>query len=140
MWRFGRGGDSGGICPIGDIGSITRFIQQDQFSGVPLDARLPLKDAKLPTEDAELSLKDANILQYFSDPGKATQFIRKQWTFLAPVFSENRLHRELDERTVLPFLRRDSIGKGGFAKVYKVKVHASHHTLSSTSTEVSLPG
>ena len=112
------------LAAIGNIGSIMRFIKQDQFSGIPLDAKLPLKDA--------------DISQYFSDTRECTQFLRKQWTFLAPVFSGYRSHRELHERTILPFLRKDFIGEGGFAKVYKVKVHASHHSLSSTPTEVSL--
>ena len=107
---------------IYDIGNITRFIKEDQFSRVSLDARLPLGET--------------DISRYFSDSKKGEMFFRKQWSFLAPVFSfEDRLCRILNDRIVLPFLSKKFVGEGGFAKVYKVTIDESHHTLG-TSTEV----
>ncbi|KAL8856041.1 MAG: hypothetical protein Q9178_007350 [Gyalolechia marmorata] len=104
------------------IGSITRFIKKDQLSGDYLDARLPLKDTDIPL--------------YFSDLDKGKLFLRRQWSFLAPVFSDNLSCRELDDRIILPFLHRAFIAQGGFAKVYKMTVDASHY-LSNTSVKVS---
>lgn len=104
------------LADIQDIGSITRFIKEDQFSEISLDAKLPLNET--------------DFFRYFSNPEKGRRFLRKQWSFLAPVFAENRSRRELDDRIILPFLRKDYFTEGGFAKVYKVKVDASHYKLS----------
>ena len=54
---------------VQDIGSITRFIKEDQFSGFSLDARLPLQGT--------------DISRYFSNPEKGKLFLRRQWSFLA---------------------------------------------------------
>lgn len=107
---------------VQDIGSITRFIKKDQLSGDHLDARLPLKDT--------------DISLYFSNPDKGKLFLRRQWSFLAPVFSENLSCRELDDRIILPFLHRKFVAEGGFGKVYRVTIDASHY-LSNTSVKVS---
>ena len=98
---------------VQDIGSVTRFIKEDQFSGVSLDARLPLQET--------------DISRYFSNPEKGKLFLRRQWSFLAPVFSENRSRRELDDRIILPFLHRKFVDEGGFGKVYRISVDASHY-------------
>lgn len=105
------------LAAVHEIRSITRFIKADQFAEVSLDAKLPLKET--------------DISRYFSNPDKGRLFLRRQWTFLAPVFSERtRSRRELDDRIILPFLHKKFIAKGGFAKVYQVTVDASHHKLS----------
>lgn len=104
------------LTAVQDIGSITRFIRGDQFSEVgSLDAKLPLKETDIP--------------RYFSNPDNGKLFLRRQWSFLALVFSENRSRsrRELHDRTILPFLHKTLIAEGGFAKVYKVKIEASHY-------------
>ena len=101
------------------IGSITRFVKEDQSS---LDARLPLKDT--------------DVSLYFSNPDKGKRFLRRQWTFLAPVFSENRSYREFDDRFILPFLHKNPIAQGGFGKIYRITVDASHY-ISNTSIKVS---
>lgn len=105
------------LAAVHDIKSITRFIKEDQFSEVSsLDARLPLKET--------------DISRYFSNPDKGKLFYRRQWSYLAPVFSENRSRslRELDDRIILPFLpKKNLIAEGGFGKVYKVKIEASHY-------------
>ena len=106
---------------VQDIGSIMRFIKEDQFSGVPLDARLPLQGT--------------DISRYLSNPEKGKLFLRRQWSFLAPVFSENRSCRELDDRIILPFLHKKLVDKGGFGKVYRISVDASHY-MPNTSFKV----
>ena len=106
---------------VQDIGSITRFIKEDQFSGVSLDARLPLQGT--------------DISWYFSNPEKGKLFLRRQWSFLAPVFSENRSCRELDDRVILPFLHKRLVDKGGFGKLYRINVDASHY-MPNTSIKV----
>ena len=110
------------LAKIHDIESITRFIKADQFHRVSLDSVLPLSDTE--------------AINYLADPEKRSLFLRKQWIFLAPVFSEDPIPRELHGRTILPFLRRTDISEGGFGKVYKVRIDASHHQFSSIKTEV----
>ena len=109
------------LTAIDDIRSITRFIKEDHYSDVSLDAKLPLKEA--------------DVSRYFSNPDKGTLFLRRQWAFLAPVFSERtQSRRELDNRIILPFLHKKLIAQGGFAKVYRVTIDASHHKLSGLAT------
>ncbi|MCJ1436519.1 hypothetical protein MMC27_005898 [Xylographa pallens] len=94
------------LAAIQDIGNVARFIKADQFSDISLDSKLPLNEADIP--------------RYFADPDKGKLFLRRQWTFFAPVFSENQSRRDLDDRTILPFLHKNFIGQGGFAKIYKI--------------------
>ena len=109
------------LCAVYDVGNITQFIKEDQFSKVSLDAKLPLLQTDIP--------------RLFPDSKKGEMFFRKQWSFLAPVFSfEDRSCRNLNDRIILPFLSKEIVGAGGFAKVYKVTIDESHHTLG-TSTE-----
>jgi hypothetical protein len=111
------------LASIRDIKSITQFLKSDYFSGGQFDSTLPLSEASL--------------LTILSDPDRCLQFFRKQWRFLAPVFREDQSHRELDDRTILPFLSSTPIGHGGFANVIKVRVDASHHQIPGVQAEVS---
>lgn len=111
------------LASIRYIKSITRFLESDYFSGGQFDSKLPLSEASLQT-----------ILR---DSERCVQFSRKQWRFVAPVLREDQSHRELDDRTILPFLSLTPIRDGGFAKVFKVRVDASHHQIPGAQAEVS---
>ena len=111
------------LASIRDIKYITRFLESDYFSGGQFDSKLPLSEASL--------------LAILRDPDRCLQFFRKQWRFLAPVLLEDQYHRELDDRTILPFLSWTPIMDGGFANVFKVRVDASHHQIPVAQTEVS---
>jgi len=111
------------LASIRDINSITRFLQADYFSGGQFDSKLPLSESSL--------------LKILQDPDKCLKFFRRQWRFLAPVLREDQFYRELDDRTILPFLSSTLIRSGGFANVFKVRVDASHHQIPGTQAEVS---
>jgi len=111
------------LASIRDIKSITRFLEADYFSGGQFDSKLPLSESSL--------------LTILRDRDKCVQFSRKQWRFLAPIFREDQSYRELDDRTILPFLSSTPIKDGGFANVFKVRVDASHHKIPGAPVEVS---
>ena len=94
---------------------ILKFMRKDQMLQTSLDARLPF------------SLNDLNrILQ---DKSLAHEFDRGQWEVLSPLFRPDRSHRELEAKTILPFVREEPIpgAKGGFGIVSKVTLHEAHH-------------
>ena len=94
---------------------ILDFMRKDQMLQTSLDARLPF------------SLNDLNrILQ---DKSLAHDFDRGQWEVLSPLFRPDRSHRELEAKTILPFIHEEPIlgAKGGFGIVSKVTLHEAHH-------------
>lgn len=103
------------LTTVQDIRSITRFIKKDQFFEISLNARLPLKET--------------DISRYFSNSEKGKLFLCRQWSFLAPIFFENQSRCELNDRIILSFLKKILIDKDGFAKIYRVTIHRSHHML-----------
>jgi hypothetical protein len=113
------------LASIRNIDCIVRFLKADYFSGGQFDSKLPMNESNLQT-----------ILQ---NEDISRKFFRKQWTFLAPVLREDQSHRELDDRTIMPFLSSTPIGHGGFANVFKVRVDASHHQILGAQSEVGPP-
>jgi len=58
---------------------------------------------------------------------KIRHFCDYQWTFLAPVFSNNSLDLDLQPRHILPFIRATkNIDEGAFGDVHRVTIHESH--------------
>jgi hypothetical protein len=112
------------LAYIGNIKQIIRFFATDSVSGAELDSKLPLSEA--------------DLLKILRVPDICTQFFRRQWMFLTPIFQEDQSQRELEDWTILPFLgKREEFGsKGGFAKVYKVKVDFSHHRIAGAHGQV----
>jgi hypothetical protein len=111
------------LASIRGISFITQFLKADHFSGGQFDSKLPLRESSLKA--------------ILPNSETCTQFFKKQWRFLAPVLREDQSHRELDDRTIMPFLSSTPIGYGGFAKVFKVRVDASHHRIQGHQTEAS---
>jgi serine/threonine protein kinase len=84
-------------------------------------------------------IKDSNELQ--SENGKrfpsfarweteqrVTDFIDKQWIFLAPVLDISGRFIKLSSKCPLPFLDMDEIGHTGTSTVYKTCLHHAHFT------------
>jgi hypothetical protein len=94
----------------GEEARIVDFMKHDQFQHAPLDFKLPFSMETL-----------SGIV-----PEIAEEFYRIQWEFVAPVFSRGVVHRELHERTRLPFVQNVLIGDGGFGDVYEVELHPDH--------------
>jgi hypothetical protein len=91
---------------------IVNFLRRDQLLRTRLDEKLPRQ-----VDELVVILKSKAI---------AEEFYEFQWQFLAPVFSELKVHRLLHEETILPFLAEEYLGQGGFGKVYRTRIHESH--------------
>lgn len=58
-------------------------------------------------------------------------FLRTQWSFLAPVFGKNKFKMDMDSDYILPFTwMNDQSKEGAFSRVFQVKVHESNLSLS----------
>ena len=90
---------------------IVTFIEYDHFLDGQLDSRLPL---------SKLSLSP--ILE---DGTLCSRFDKHQWKFLPPLLRADQSHRELAEKTTLPFKRPKSLGEGGFGEVHEMTLPAA---------------
>jgi hypothetical protein len=102
--------------------SIRQFIENDPFRGSGLDRGLPFDEAKL-----------CDIL---SEPVIANEFYERQWHFVAPKFSESVFTRTLPQETILPFIKQQLLGEGGFGDVYNIEIASSHQLFHCTSWDV----
>ncbi|CAN9083314.1 unnamed protein product [Alternaria alternata] len=102
------------------------------------DDQLPFKKAQhLGRFDRSATLTSrntpgsANIK--FTRPEDADEFLDRQWSVLAPVFSGSDgivPHDDFKCESILPFLPETTIAKeGGSSKVFKAKIHPDHHNL-----------
>ncbi|KAM0332207.1 hypothetical protein ACHAQA_002482 [Verticillium albo-atrum] len=111
-----------------------------------LDALLDLAthgygDADLPAYPAGNSLRSVNWTSKSGKPefwpvldkwdlDDIDMFGLRQWTFLAPVFSPEKFHHELEDDTCLPFIIHHSHrDRGHYSSVYEVAIHKAHQTV-----------
>ena len=100
-------------------GFFDKFIQDRLYSSADIDSLLPYEER--------------DLLPKFSNSQLALDFFQKQWSFIAPVFSDSVFKAELRSEVVLPFLRDDFLESGGFGDVYDVEIESSHQRFSDTS-------
>jgi len=54
-------------------------------------------------------------------------FCREQWSFLAPVFSQQNFKVNLEPDHILPFtVKSDLVKEGAFGQVFQVEIHPAH--------------
>lgn len=69
------------------------------------------------------------------------KFDRVQWWMTSPFF-EDKKHYELDDKTILPFIRFKAGSdiqrpiQGGYSEVYPVRIHPAHHDFWISGAEV----
>ncbi|KAF2659852.1 kinase-like protein [Lophiostoma macrostomum CBS 122681] len=98
----------------GNEKEILRFVEHDNFQGLPIDHRLPFSSSDL-----------KQLIPNIWD-----DFYEKQWEFSAPVFLRDTEHRFLDDFTILPFVRDQKIAAGGFGEVFRIRLHPDHQQAS----------
>lgn len=82
-------------------------------------------DSKLPTS-MDQSKPPWSHLSRWSNVVKG-RFADNQWIFLAPVFREDQVRMELDNRHILPFkLASDQRREGNFSDVWEVTINKAH--------------
>ena len=97
---------------------VSQFIEADELE----DTRLPFKQNIL-INDIGLPSLDA------------IEFEKKQWDLLAPTFYRGTLNRRFRDRTILPFVHDEPIGKGNFGTVYETELAKTHQVLSESFPE-----
>lgn len=90
---------------------LVKFIESD------------ITDSALPLDISKLS----SLV-----PEAAARFEELQWKYLAYRFRKGQYHKTLPRDRVLPYLGQNSIGGGGYSKVYKVSVHSAHQDMIET--------
>ncbi|KAI1414102.1 kinase-like protein [Hypoxylon sp. FL1857] len=88
---------------------ISKFIEANTLH----DAQLPFK--------LEVLEKDIGLTGT-----EAKDFDEFQLELSAPVFRRGTFNRRFGERTIVPFLHEDLIGKGAFGNVYKTSLDEEH--------------
>jgi hypothetical protein len=96
----------------GNQDSFLDFLHRQEF-----DSRLPITDEK------SLQHLKAAIRE---------KFMERQWEFIPVLLKKDELHRNLRDREILPYLKDEYLGSGGFGQVYKVIVCRSHQGLMDT--------
>ncbi|KAK6337821.1 hypothetical protein TWF696_001300 [Orbilia brochopaga] len=67
-------------------------------------------------------------------PSIATEFHKKQWEFVSPIWSKNVIHRELPPDIRLPFVYNKKIDAGGFGDIYEIRLHPDHQVVALLPT------
>lgn len=101
---------------------ITKFIEGDQLQSSQLDHRLPFH---------------LEQLQTLMSRGHANLFYEKQWEFTAPIFAPFVLRRSLEYETILPFIREEKLGSGGFGDVYLLDIDPGHQVFDASVSQAS---
>lgn len=106
------------LCMIERERLITQFLQHDNFLDIELDSKLPFEENEL-----------RRII-----PNDYRGFYDTQWEFSAPIFKPNQHHRKLHDRCLLPFIKVEKIGEGGFGVVSRVLVARSNQDILPDTT------
>jgi hypothetical protein len=113
--------------------AVCNFKTDDLRKAVTNFGRHKLNDLCLPitkpTEDRESEVPFFNTPRKPWDTSSIDDFCKKQWMFLAPVFSSKILNLQLHADHILPFTSQDGDKKSGaFGEVHQVAVHEKHYT------------
>lgn len=68
---------------------------------------------------------DENLVDRLALPN-AKDFREKQWEFVAPLLLPGLLNLQLNQRSILPFLKDGYLGHGAFGQVYELDLHPGH--------------
>lgn len=77
--------------------------------------------------DSRLPLTEDDLR--FLEPSVARKFCERQWEFISPLLIKHKLHWELKDREILPFLRDEYIDEGCFGQVFVVSLCPGHQRL-----------
>ncbi|KAK4443014.1 HET-domain-containing protein [Podospora aff. communis PSN243] len=112
------------------------------MAGIPADnlklARVMGRFLNANIRDGSLPIKDTVGNSAFYDPKGSLlapwsgimirNFIEKQWTVIAPVFTDQNLRHKLDEGCVLPIVEKvGGLEEGAFGEVMQVAIHERHN-------------
>jgi serine/threonine protein kinase len=122
-----------------EIGEVPKM--KELFNEGLTDAHLPLVPTNQNSNElqSERTGKRFPSFAHWTTEQRVTDFVDKQWNFLAPVLDTSGAHVELSSKCPLPFLEMDEIGHTGTSTVYKSTLHHAHFVLSPLSSPHALP-
>ncbi len=88
----------------------------------------PLSDRYLPFTERPNAFPYSQTVDFFEI------FQKQQWFFCAWNFGEFEMEQSIDEYRILPFKLAGELGRGGFAKVFEIKLHPDYDGLRGTDT------
>ena len=98
-------------------------VTKDQIDDpLRMTYKIPTASAPVSTLTTE-STSSRSLDEFFTNSFESFQ--ASQARFCAPTLAEG-CYYDFDEDDILPYLEKQLIGEGSVAKVYRVKVHASH--------------
>ncbi|KIW34742.1 uncharacterized protein PV07_01500 [Cladophialophora immunda] len=77
--------------------------------------------------DSSLTISETVLADIF--PEVAAHFYRLQFQYKAYILQSSTFHRNLQDMHVLPYVKQERIGGGGFSTVYAVDIHPAHQRL-----------
>lgn len=104
----------GVLVLIGQVVATITFMEKGE-----------LIDHRLPFEHSTLGQLLPNVDSVIAD------FDETQWELLAPTFSRGTVHKSLRSDCVLPFMKDENIGEGGFGTVYNIELHSENQRLEA---------
>lgn len=96
-------------------GELGQFIENEV-----LDKELPVEENRL-----------ADILGIAETKG----FVLHQWEYLAYDFRKGPYQRKIRPEILLPYLKEEHLGSGGYSEVSEILVHPAHQNFSQKSSE-----
>ncbi|KAI5917040.1 kinase-like domain-containing protein [Camillea tinctor] len=103
------------------------YLPIDNTGGLTCCFKRQFKDSSS-SEKYDRHLNSLNVFEHKLLKDHIKDFLKNQWSFLAPEFPLSRELRMLDPRYILPFTETDytTQKEGTFAKVFKAKLRADH--------------
>ena len=111
-------------CKAIKVMSVLLLIRLEKAIGLFLENEM--YDTRLPFE------RDSPALKAWLGPSQGKDFWSCQWQFLVPHFSQQDMHREFSQETILPFVKEEEITsstRGKYGKLSKTWIHPNHHDL-----------
>jgi hypothetical protein len=72
---------------------------------------------------------------HFLSKVEARHFVQRQWEFIPVVLTRRAVHRKIQDEEILPFLKEEHVGEGGFGTVFKVKLYQPCQSLVPVDAE-----
>ena len=116
------------LVEIGEPGKMKELLSEGLT-----DDQLPLSTVDNSAELKSHTGKRFPSFARWETEQRVTDFIDKQWIFLAPVLDSSGRHVELSSKCPLPFLDMDEIGHTNTSTVYKSLLHHAHFAPQSPS-------
>jgi hypothetical protein len=103
------------LLHIGKGKFIESFSERNSLD----DGHLPLDPSSKPTSFPKSS-----------DEGFFERFCKWQWRFSCPIFRRNHLNNEhFSENQVLPIAKKEQLGRGGSAVLFKIRLYNEYNEL-----------